>query len=73
MAKQPRGCFYFLLGGWIFDIIKWIFILAFWPISLIVWIVKNRQQKQSHTYTVKVKNYNYGGGDFSKSVAHQTE
>jgi hypothetical protein len=64
MANKRHGCFYYLFGGWIFEIMKWIFILAFWPISLIVWLVRNHQQKQTRTYTVKVNHQNYGGGNF---------
>lgn len=73
MARGPHGCGYYLFGGWIFEIIKWIFIIAFWPISLIVWLVKNHQRKQSRTYTVKVENYTYGSRNLDRTMAKQAE
>lgn len=42
MARKSsnHGCGYWLFGGWIIDIIKWIIIIAFWPISLVVYLLK---------------------------------
>lgn len=73
MAREPHGCFYYLLGGWIIDIIIWCFIIAFWPISLVVWLIRSYQRKQERTYTMKVKNYTYRDDNFDRYIAQQSQ